>query len=440
MGKKKRNFFEGLLYNNKFLMVLSLIVAIALWATVKINYSEEVVRSISDIQISVNNTDSQGEYEMFTDPKSLVASVEVSGKGYNLNQHAFTKDDIVVEATSSYVDSAGYKVLTLSAKVADTVSGVKVTKITPSSITVYYDRKTTGTFNVEAKLENDMDSIVDGDLTVGQPVASMNTVEITGPASILNKLTKVYFTGKIKEEDLPLSKTKELPAEISYQLDRESESKYLICESINEESNPATITVPVYVTRKVDTAVKFVNQPTSFVDGVPNVTVSPSTATILQNSKDDEIIETLYVGTIDFSEVYNKKNVFEFAVDEQLGVNIVDKNIEKFTVTVDMSNMKTTTLTQTPGKVVFINQDENYAYNIDYEMSSLDSIQIVGPKESVEKISAEDLQIEINVSSMNLTRVSNQIVEVSNISIQGEEFSDCWVYGKYKVAITIVQK
>ncbi len=440
MGKKKRNFFEGLFYNNKFLMILSLVVAIALWATVKINYSEEIVRSIGDIQISVNNTDSQGEYEMFTDPNSLVASVEVSGKGYNLNQYALTKDDIVVEATSSYVDSAGYKVLTLSAKVADTVSGVKVTKITPSSITVYYDRKTTGTFNVEAKLENDMDSIVDGELTVGQPVASMNTVDITGPASILNKLTKVYFTGKINEEDLPLSKTKELPAEISYQLDRESESKYLICESINEESNPATITVPVYVTRKVDTAVKFVNQPASFVDSVPNVTVYPSSATVLQNSKDDEIIETLYVGTIDFNEIYNKKNVFEFAVDEQLGVNIVDKNVEKFTVTVDMSEMETTTLKQTPGKVVFINQDDNYTYNIDYEMSSLDSIQIVGPKESIEKISAEDLQIEINVSSMNLTRISNQIVEVSNISIQGEEFSDCWVYGKYKVAITIVQK
>lgn len=440
MGKNKRNFFEGLLYNNKFLMVFSLVIAVALWATVKINYSEEIVRNISDIQITVNNTDSQGEYEMFIDPNSLVASVEVSGKAYNLNQYALTKDDITVEATSSYIDSAGYKVLTLSARVADTVSGVKVTKISPSTITVYCDRKTTGTFNVEAKLENDMETIVDGKLTVGQPVASMSTVEITGPASILNKLTKVYFTGKINEEDLPLSKTKELPAEISYQLDRQSESKYLICESINEESNPATITVPVYVTRKVSTAVNFVNQPASFVESVPNVTVQPSSATILQNSKDDEIIETLYVGTIDFSEVYNKKNVFEFAVNEQLGVNIVDKNIEKFTVTVDMSDMEKATLTQAPAKVVFINQDDNYTYNIDYSMSSLDSIQIIGPKESVEKISAEDLQVEINVSSMNLTRASNQIVEVSNISIQGEEFSDCWVYGKYRVAITIVQK
>ncbi len=440
MGKRKKGFFEGLLYNNKFLMLLSVVVAISIWATVKINYSEEVTRSFSDVQITVNNTDSQGEYEMFADEDDLMVSVDVTGKAYNVNQYALTKDDIVVEATSSYIDSAGYKVLTLSAKVVDTVSGVKVSKITPSTITVYFDRKTTGTFNVEAKLENDLESIVEGELTVGQPVPSVNTIEVTGPTTILNKLTKVYFTAKIDEDDLPLTKTKELEATISYQLERPSEGRFLTCESINEESNPATVTVPVFITREATNAVKFVNQPAAFVENEPNVIISPKKTKILQNSKDDEILETLYVGTIDFSQVTNKKNVFEFAVDEQLGVSIVDKTLEKFTVTLDMSNMSDMTLSQTPGKVVLLNQDDNYIYSIDYEMSELDSIEIIGPKESLEKISAEDLQIEINVSGMNLVRASNQIVEVSNISIQSQEVDDCWVYGKYKVAITITPK
>lgn len=440
MGRKKKGLLEEILYNNRFLMVLSVIVAIAVWATVKINYSEEITRSFSDVQITLTTNDSQGDYEMFVDKEDLLVSVDVTGKAYNLNQYALTKDDIIVEATSNYIDSAGYRVLNLTAKLADNVSGVKVGKVTPSTITVYFDRKTTGTFNVEAKLENDIKSIADKKLTVGQPAPSMNTVEVTGPTTILNKLSKVYFTAKINEEDLPVTKTTELEAVISYQLERSSEAKFLTCESVNEESSPATVTVPIYIEREVTNDVKFVNQPANLDTSKLSLSVSPKKTKILQNSKDDEILETLYVGTIDFSQVSNKKNVFEFKADEQLGVSFVNKELKKFVVTLDMSDMEDVTLTQTPGKVVLLNQDDNYTYTINYEQSDLNSIKIIGPRESIKKISAEDLQIEINVSGMTLSRMTNQIVEVSNISIQSEDVKDCWVYGKYTVAIKIEHK
>ena len=443
MSKKRKSITEALFYNNKFLMIFSIVVAVAIWATVKINYSAEVTRSISDIKISMNTTFSQsGDFEAFMGDADLLADVEVSGKAYNINQYALSKDDIVVEASSTYIDSAGYKVLTLSARLAEGsgVSGVEVTRVEPSTITIFYDRKATSTFNVEARLDNDLDNIVDSKLTVGQPVPSMSTIEVTGPATILNKLTKVYFDAQINESDLPLSTTKEVPAEISYQLDRASEGKYLVCESINDESNPATVTIHIYVTKKFETAGKFVNQPAIYADSNPAYSINPSSVKILYNSNDEEKIDKLYVGTIDFSNVSNKNSVFEFEIDEKVGANIVDKFVDKFTVSLDMSDMDKMELSEIPGKVVLINQDENYNYSIDYEMSSLDSIQIIGPKESLEKITAEDLQIEINVSSLSMQRASKQIMEVSNISIQNKNIDDCWVYGKYKVAITVTPK
>lgn len=443
MGKGKKNNTQGWFYNNKFLMVFSVIVAVIIWATVKINYSAEVTRNLSDIKITMNTAISQtGDFEAFFGETELYADVVVSGKAYNVNQYALSKDDITVEASGSYVDSAGYKVLTLSAKLADGagVSNVEVVSVEPSTITVYYDRKTTGTFNVEARLANDLDSVVDGKLTVGQPVPSMSTVEVTGPASILNKLTKVYFDAQINESDLPLSNTKEVPAEISYQLDRISESKYLVCGSINDESNPATVTVPIYVTKEVETAVKFVNQPAVYADKFPDYKVSPSKAKILYNSNDEEKTDKLYVGTVDFSTVSNKKNTFVFKVDEKLGANVVDKSISEFKVSLDMSDMSKLVLEEIPGKVVLLNQDENYNYSIDYEMSNLGAIEIIGPKKSLDKISVEDLQIEINVSSLSMQRSSQQVMEVSNISIQNKGIDDCWIYGKYTVAITVTPK
>ena len=442
MSKNQKSSIEGLFYNNKFLMIFSVVVAILLWATVKINYSADATRTVSDLKISLSNTVSQAEdIEAFFGSEDLLAEVEVSGKAYNINQHALTKDDIIVEAIGSYVDTAGYKVLTLSAKIADTstAADVNITKVTPSTITVYFDRKTTGTFNVEAKLENDMDTLVSDEFTVGQPVPSMSTVEVTGPATILNKLSKVYFNAQIDEENLPLTATKEFSAEISYQLDRMADSKYLTCTSINDESNPATVTIPLYVSKEVNTSVKFVNQPAVYGEELPTFRVNPSKVNVLYNTKDEEI-ETLYVGTVNFSDVSNKVNYFEFPVDEKLGVNIVDKSIGKFTVSLDMSSMSSVTMEKTPSKIVLLNQDENYNYTINYEKSELNAITVIGPAESLGKITNEDIQIEINVSSLSLNRSEEQSVEVSNISIASEKVNDCWIYGKYKAYISVEPK
>lgn len=442
MNNSKKSIIERIVFNNKALMVFSVIVAIFIWATVKINYAEETYRTLSDVKINIASTvDESSELVAFIDEKELYCEVEVKGKSYDINSYSLTKDEIVVEASGTFVDSAGYKVLTLTAKTAEGgMSGFEITRISPSSISVYYDRKTTDTFNVEAKLSNDLDSLVEGDYAVGQPVPSMNTIDVTGPATVLNRLSKVYFTASIKDDALPLTASKNLPAKIAFDLENEDEAKYLICEGINNESNPATVTVPVNVTKEVETGVKFVNQPAVFSEKVDGVTVSPNKVKISYNPQDDEQYDKLFVGTIDFSKIYNKVNYFEFPIDEKLGVNIADKSLEKFDVSVDMSKMSRKTLDKAPTKVVFLNQDENYNYSIDFENSNLDEIMLIGPADSLKKITADDIQIEINVSSLGVNSRIIQKVKVSNISIQSDDIDDCWVYGEYEAVISINTK
>lgn len=441
MNKGKKSSIESLFYNNKFLMIFSVVVAVLLWASVKINYSADITRTLSDVKVNIaDNISLPEDYKAFFDEDDLYVDVEVSGKAYNINQRAFTKDDIVVETAGSYVDSAGQKTLNLTAKIADTsgATDVNIIKISPSSITVYFDKEITDTFNVVANLENDVDTLATDEFTVGNIVPSMNTVEVTGPATIVNKLEKVYFKAKIDKDNLPLTVTKEVEAEVAYVLDRSSDSKYLSCPGINE-SNHATVTIPLYVSKEVNTSVKFVNQPAIYSEKMPEFTVYPGKVNVLYNSKDEEI-ENFYVGTVDFSNVSNKVNYFEFPVDEKLGVNLVDKTITKFTVSLDMSSMSSLTLEKTPGKIVFLNQDENYSYMINYEKSELNSIVVIGPADKLRKITEEDIQIEINVSSLSLMRSNEQNVEVSNISIVSDGFDDCWVYGKYKAYISVESK
>ncbi|MBQ5904360.1 MAG: hypothetical protein IIW88_00635, partial [Clostridia bacterium] len=251
MNNSRKSIIEKIVFNNKALMIFSVIVAILIWATVKINYSDEVTRTLTGVKVNITATvDPESELVAFIDESELYCEVEVKGKSYDINSYALNKDEIIVEASGNFVDSAGYKELTLTAKTADGgIADVEFGKITPSVISVYYDRETHDTFNVEAKLSNDLATLTEGDYAVGQPVASMNTVKVIGPAGVLKTLKKVYFTASIKDDALPLTATKNIPAKISFDIENEEEARYLICEGINNESNPATVTVPVYVTK-----------------------------------------------------------------------------------------------------------------------------------------------------------------------------------------------
>lgn len=442
MNNSRKSIIERIVFNNKALMVFSVLIAIVIWASVKINYSEEVTRTLSDVKINIVSVVSEGsELVAFIDESELYCDVEVKGKSYDINSYSLSKDEIIVEASGTFVDSSGYKVLNLSARTTDGgIADVEITRIKPSTISVYYDRKSTDTFNVEAKLSNDLSSLVEGDYAVGQPVPSMNTIDVTGPVTVLNRLSKVYFTAQIKEDALPLTASKNLPAKITYGIENEDEAKYLICEGINNESNPATVTVPVYVTKEVETAVKFVNQPAIFSEKVDAVAISPKKVKVSYNPQEGESFDKLYVATIDFSTISNKMNNFSFPVDEKLGVTLVDKELTGFTVSVNMSEMSSKTLNKVPTKVVFLNQVEDYVYTVDFENSNLGEIVIIGPEESLSKITENDIQVEINVSSLSVNSRIAQKVKVSNISIQSDEVDDCWVYGEYEAVVNIDSK
>ena len=65
---------------------------------------------------------------------------------------------------------------------------------------------------------------------------------------------------------------------------------------------------------------------------------------------------------------------------------------------------------------------------------------IIGPAESLKKIDEDDIQVEINVSSLSVNSRIVQRVKVNNISIQSDEVDDCWVYGEYEAVLTINAK
>lgn len=437
-NKKNKNTDKGLIdrlfYNNKFLAVFCAVMSVIIWATVKINYSADTTRTISDVRVTLSENPDSLDFTAFVAPDDLTVEVEVTGKAYNINAQALSKDEITVEAANTFVDSAGYKVLSLTAKAADTSSGdFEITNITPSTITVFYDRKVTDTFNVVARIENDLENVVKEGFALGQAVASMSTVDVTGPATILSGLENVYFDAVIDESKLPLESSIELPAKLSYPVSRESDSAFLTCESINDESNPATVTLPVYASKVVPVTVKFINQPEGMK--TPGYSVYPSEVEIIYNPKDEEKFTEFSAGTVDFKKLDNSVNSFILEIDpEKSPVKLTDRELTEFEVDIDLSDYSKTKVTYLAANILFLNKQEGMVYSVG-EGDGPEEITVVGPAKYLKNLKPDDIRIEINVSALNNSRARGQTLD-ANITVENSELKNCWVYGEYQAYVT----
>lgn len=433
-----KSFIDSFFYNNKFLAVFCAVMSVVIWATVKINYSADTQRTVSDIKVNLSAASENLDFTAFVSEEELLVDVEVSGKAYNINAKALTKDDIIVEASNSFIDSAGYKVITLAARVAETATGdFEIVKISPSTITVYYDREVTDTFNVVARIINEDEMTVKEGFSLGEAVPSMSTVEVTGPATILSGMKNVYFDAVIDESKLPLASSEELAATLSYPVSRESDSKFLTCKSIDDKSNPATVTLPVYASKAVPVTVKFINQPKGME--VPEYRVYPSEVEIIYNPKDEAKFTEFSAGTIDFKKLDNTVNSFTVEVDhEKIPVKLSDKEITEFEIDVDMSGYSKTTVSYSVANVLYLNKQDGMVYSIE-EGEGPGVITVIGPDDQLSKLKPDDIRVEINVSAINNSRATGQLLD-ANVTVDNSKLDDCWVYGEYSAFVLVMSE
>jgi YbbR domain-containing protein len=436
-NEKKTTIYEKIFYNNKLLLVFSFILAIILWAVVKVNYSEDTTREIKGVPVTLDaSLAEENDYVPFYEKDKLLVDVTVSGRALDINQYSLSTDKLIIEATSGYVDSPGYKTLTLMPVLE---SDINIVKISPSTITVYFDRMQSAQVNVEAKLTNDMKELVGDGYTVGQLAPSVNTANVSGPATVVDNLKKVYFEATVNSDQLPLTATTEVAAQISYALDKERASQFLVCENVGTDANPATVTIPVSKVSTVPTAVKFVNQPSSFDEQPPQVKISPANVEI-SYTPDGEEPASFTVGTIDFRKLKDGVNKFQLTAKETDAALLYNATEETFLVSVDLRSMSSKTIDATGSNVVFLNQSDNKKYTANLRSDGLGSLTLIGPADSLEKLTADQLQIEINVSSLKTDTDIWQTVKVSNVSIRADGAGDCWVYGTYSARVRVNDK
>ncbi len=257
--KKEKKGKFSFLQSNKFLMVLSVLLALVVWFLMAFTNTEEYPVAIRDVPVTIKLPEAYQEagLKAFVDQEQTVT---VYIKGNSLSVHNVTKDDLQVETLfSSNISEGSNNIATLSVKKVGYVTDFEVDRIEPSLIQVMLDYSGEKTFQIDTS--GIKGSSVEGYYS-STPVASPETVKVSGPQSIVDSISSVT----VGEKDLSsATETTLFTADLQFldangnQISQDKMSRLTL------STETADVTVPILLRKTLSITPSFINLPS----GIP---------------------------------------------------------------------------------------------------------------------------------------------------------------------------
>lgn len=421
---KKRKGLNSLVYNNKIMMLISLVLAFGIWIWVAIEKSPVVETTISSVPVKIdleNSVPAQLNLQTFGQTEFYV-DVTISGKRFVVS--TVKPEDITVVAQTNYVDSAGTKSLQLKASVNNS-KDFEITGLSQNYIDVYFDTYKEAEFAVTPRIiaPNDQ-TVVDGCI-LGSVVFSQNTVVVNGPSAEVNKVTGVVAETTLSA---PLSATTTTQPEIKL-LTEDDETLSNI--QIDTGDTAITMTMPVLKKVVLPTTVTFKNAPAGYLnDNVP-VTVSPSKVEAAVPVEKINEITSISVGTVDFAELDAGYNVFNFKASDITEYTITNSKT-KFKVTVNMSGKTSATFTVPAENISITGQKDGFSSTV--IPSTIYNVRVIGTADEIAALTNNMLYVELDLKEYEITE-GEQTID-AHVVIKGN--TKAWVSGTYSVKISSV--
>lgn len=425
-NKKQSKFsLRRLIYNDKYLIIVSLILAVVIWVVASINIGTDETKTIKiDAPISLGDelSDQLG-MQYYTLQDEVTISVSITGAKYVIGQ--VTAEDLSVKFDTSAVNRTGIHNIPILVSDNSKNLDFNVTSTYPSSIEAYFDVNDIKTFNVDLNYDNDR--VAEGYI-FGNPVLSSEKVLVSGPQSYIDKVESIFANVHFSDEDKNLTK----PFNTTSDLEVKGlglEANYLTISSVGEDSeviDSVKVTLPVLKKVTLPVSVDMVGAPS----GVGNaVSVSYSVDNLSAGVLDSAKINRAVIGTIDFSRLAVGENKFSFDVTNLKGITVLD-NVKKVDVVATVSSsMRQRTVEISNNNVTVEGIPSGYSAKV----VSLDksSVSVIAP-DGV-NISASDLNIKCDVS----TKKDDMIYQLT-ITVNSNNKS--WVYGTYTAKIDLIEQ
>lgn len=419
---KKKQRISDLFYNNRFLLIFSVVVAVVFWLVVVVELGVEVENTVKNVPVVVDYA--KVEENLGLKPfgeTSFTVDVTVSGKKY-IVESADMLDDLVVTANTSYVNSAGNSSLKLEISSKNTNPAYDIIRYSADEITVYFDYPGDKEFVVIPEFEFDGNPVAEGYHIGDYIFPESDTVRITGPETEVNKISKVVAKAKVGGE---LKQNETVDAELVALADGDETVRNI---TFSRKSGKIRITLPVYKIAAMPVTCSFINKPSDYVDNPPfTVSISPASAEFGIPEKKLDGLAEFEIITIDYSQIKDGINTFVVKSSE-IASGIVVDGTEEFVITVNVHGM-TSGKVGAPQSISFVNEPADAAV----ELVKLDftEITVIGPAASVEEMTADNITVTADLSGVAADAKGNVTVPVM---IKDD---DCWSYGEYTATVLI---
>ena len=435
MTKKKISSF---LDKKSVLLLISFIVAIVLWFVITIDNTSEYTNRMT-IPVTINNEAWEGTYAdqiglKLADTVKENVTVTVDGPWSVVGD--LTKEDIIVEPDYSTIQKAGKQEVALVASFIKPVSGGRIS-CTPATITFECDywKTITVPFAIEAPA---VTVVGDEDIQLGTPVPEMtiskdNTVEISGPQTIVSKIEKLVA---VVSDKMVLSETKRFDAMVKAVDKNNAEVVMDHCEIPALESMVVPVVMPVEKLMTLKLNCTMVNLPKGFPDD--KISITPSSLQIrgpIEVMKD--MTESYEIGQINMDNLEaGKITTKEFNL--KLGNSVVVETQEtKATVQVDLSayTTKTIPLRLTSKNVQVTGSGSNTVTVQDRSIS----VTLCGTNAALKDITDEDLLVEVVLGRNGNTLKNGSSTYTGRVKVNASGLA--WVYyGETETGIPVYLK
>lgn len=418
--KKKKFSLNKLFQNNKFLIVLALVISSITWVYMSMGTTNDTSVTISNIPIQIELPDQlvNNGLQVFSDTEQT-ATVTVTGSRAVLG--SISTKDITVTAATNGIDSAGTYQISLSAvKTNPSANFQIISTVTPSNVNVIVDYLRETSFPIQ---ENVVYKVADG-YYASTSLASKN-ITVSGPQTEIAKIAKVSASAEL---DGTLDDSTSTTANIILY---DKSGNKISTDLLKMEFDTVEASISVLPEKTVKVVPEFVNKPDGLDLSDNMLSVEPSKILLAGPKNVLDSTDSVKLESIDFATLSNKR----YEYDAQ-GINIPTdcKNISNSTAAkliLDLSDLSKKTFTVDSFKVSGLSSK----YKADVTQTNM-SVTVIGSEKELKDLKSSDIECVIDTSNQSGTVGSVQMP----VTFKLKGTSTCWVSGSYKANITISEK
>ena len=431
MSKKPRNEVKQRLRvfeNNTILLIFSFLAAAAVWFAMMASNSESRATVIRNVPINVEISDTAQEAGVRVFSMSSSAT-DVSITGNSLITSKVTSEDIGVTGTLdpsvSMLTGSSLQQTTLSlraAKKGNTLAEYEVESVSPSEITVVYDKYKETQLTLETNFQY---TTAENYYAPSTPTLSTELITVSGPESSVNKVARAVLEYKFSEE---LTQSKSLSCKVTlYDANGNVLDPTELYLKLSDDTVEVSIPVTSRQTVKLEADVR--NVPDSFASN--RITIDPAEIEIAGDGETVSKYTTLTLSTpINFLDVTPENNTFTVAIPVPSGVTNVTR-VENATVTFNLNGYKETSVLTSNISVI------NVPEGMEAELSTKTlTLKIIGTAAQISKLTGDSVFCTVDLSTV--TDPSGSMEAPVTVTINNAD--SCWATGSYTAHVTLSPK